>query len=112
VLIEKPILITLCLVLTVNNLLVYHTKTSYHVTNEIPNALGEMYPKRTKEQLISELVSAALEELERSFPYIESNEVASLDEFGDPIYKDQGPTSEFQNLTRKHLARYKGAANA
>jgi len=76
------------------------------------DALGEMYPKRTKEQLISELVSAALEELERSFPYIESNEVASLDEFGDPIYKDQGPTSEFQNLTRKHLARYKGAANA
>jgi hypothetical protein len=76
------------------------------------DALVDMYPKRTKEQLVSELVSAALSELERSFPYIESNEIASIDEFGDPIYKDKGPTSEFQNLTRKYLARYKGAANA
>ncbi len=76
------------------------------------DALVEMYPKRTKEQLISELVSAALTELERSFPYIASSEIASIDEFGDPIYKDDGPTSEFQDLTRKHLARYRGAANA
>ena len=76
------------------------------------DALVEMYPKRTKEQLISELVSAALAELERSFPYVASSEVASIDEFGDPIYKDDGPTPEFQNLTRKHLTRYKGAANA
>lgn len=76
------------------------------------DALVEMYPKRTKEQIISELVSAALSELECSFPYIASNEVASLDEFGDPIYKDDGPTSKFQNLTRKHLTCYKGAANA
>ena len=72
-------------------------------------ALAEMYPRRTRDQLVSELVSAAMAELERSFPYIAGNEVATIDEFGDPIYKDAGPTPEFQNLTRKHLARYKAA---
>lgn len=76
------------------------------------DALSDMYPRRTKEQLLSELVSAALAELERSFPYIAGNEVATLDEFGDPIYKDTGPTPAFQTLTRKHLARYRQAANS
>ncbi len=73
------------------------------------DALSEMYPRRTREQLVSELVSAALAELEESFPYIEGSEIATIDEFGDPIYKDKGPTPAFQTLTRKHLARYKAA---
>ncbi len=76
------------------------------------DALADMYPRRTREQLVSELVSAALAELEQCFPYIAGNEVATLDEFGDPIYKDTGPTPAFQTLTRKHLARYKNAANS
>lgn len=75
-------------------------------------ALCEMYPNRTREQLISELVSASLAELEVSFPYIAGNEVATIDEFGDPVYKDTGPTPAFLTLTRKHMARYKGAANS
>ncbi|WP_096087270.1 type 1 pili tip component [Agaribacterium haliotis] len=74
-------------------------------------ALSDMYPLRTQEQLISELLSAALAELERSFPYIAGKEVAMLDEFGDPIYKDTGPTPAFQALTRKHLNHYREAAN-
>jgi len=72
-------------------------------------ALSEMYPRRNVEQLVSELVSAALAELEQSFPYIAGTEISTTDEFGDPIYKDDGPTPEFQSLTRKHLARYKAA---
>lgn len=74
-------------------------------------ALSEMYPRRTKEQLVSELVSAALAELECSFPYIAGSEIATHDEFGDPVYKDTGRTPAFQSLTRKHLAASKGAAN-
>lgn len=66
-------------------------------------ALSEMYPRRTKEQLLSEIVSAALSELETSFPYKEGNKVVSVDEMGDPIYNDEGPTPAFQSLTKKHL---------
>ena len=67
------------------------------------HALAEMYPTRSVEQLISELLSAALDEVERSFPYMPGSEVVAEDEQGDPIYKDAGMTPRFQELTQKHL---------
>lgn len=66
-------------------------------------ALAEMYPSRSPEQILTELVGAALNELEHRLPYIEGENVTSLDELGDPIYEDVGPTSRFVELTRKHL---------
>lgn len=88
------------------------TEQSYQVNFTLEDAakieaLSEMYPRRTKEQLISELLSASLAELETSFPYEAGSEVASRDELGDPIYKDVGPTPDFLTLTKKHLAKYK-----
>lgn len=67
------------------------------------DALAEMYPKRTKEQLISELLAAALGQLEASFPYIQGSKVVARDEMGDAIYEDIGPTPRFMALTKKHL---------
>lgn len=67
------------------------------------NALAEMYPKRTPEQLLSELVSAALGQLEASFPYVQGNRIIATDELGDPIYEDVGPTPRFLALTNKYL---------
>ncbi len=66
-------------------------------------ALAEMYPARTKEQIITELLSAALNELEYSLPYIQGEKIANFDELGDPIYEDVGPTGKFAQLTRKHM---------
>lgn len=90
------------------------TEESYQVNLTLADAakieaLSEMYPRRTKEQLISELVSASLSEIQSSFPYQPGNVVAATDDHGDPIYKDEGPTSNFIELTRKHLSRYKSA---
>lgn len=66
-------------------------------------ALAEMYPGRTQEQIITELMSAALSELEKTLPYIQGDRVSAFDELGDPIYEDVGPTSRFSRLVRKHL---------
>lgn len=66
-------------------------------------ALAEMYPSRTPEQLITELLTAALHELEHNLPYVQGENVSSFDELGDPIYEDVGPTGQFAQLTRKHL---------
>lgn len=65
-------------------------------------ALAEMYPKRCRSEIIGELISSALEELETSFPYIEGKQVCSLDEMGDPMYVDIGPTPAFLDLSKKH----------
>ena len=41
-------------------------------------ALIDMYPKRTAEELLGELVAAALEELEASFPYVQGRQVIAV----------------------------------
>jgi hypothetical protein len=68
-------------------------------------ALAEMYPRKTEEQLITELLSAALDTLEAALPYQQGDRVITEDELGDPIYEDVGPTPRFLALTRQHAAR-------
>ncbi|MGE8454393.1 MAG: pilin assembly protein, partial [Pseudomonadales bacterium] len=50
-----------------------------------------------------ELVAAALEELEASFPYVQGRQVIATDEEGDPLFEDIGPTPRFLSLSRRHL---------
>ncbi len=80
------------------------------------NALAEMYPKRSRSEILGELLSAALEELETSLPYVAGEKVIAQDELGDPLYEDVGPTPKFITLSQKHLnllkQQGKKAANA
>lgn len=66
-------------------------------------AITEMYPKRTPQELLGELIAAALEELEASFPYVQGQHVVATDEEGDPLYEDVGPTPRFLALSRRFL---------
>jgi hypothetical protein len=70
-------------------------------------ALCEMYPKRSTENFITDLLSAALSELESGMPYKKGPAIIAEDEMGDPIYEDQGPTPRFLALSQKHLQRLK-----
>lgn len=85
---------------------VTHNSYSVHLSLEDAarlEALHEMYPKRQIEDLITDLLSAALEELEASLPYQAGKDVIAVDEMGDPLYKDEGPTPRYLELSRKHL---------
>lgn len=66
-------------------------------------ALAEMYPGRSEQDLLTDLISSALDEVEASFPYVQGGRVIAEDEHGDPIYEDAGLTPRFKTLTRKHL---------
>ncbi|HVW71151.1 MAG TPA: pilin assembly protein [Steroidobacteraceae bacterium] len=68
-------------------------------------ALAEMFPGRSPEQLITDLLGAALQEIETSMPYVAGKKVISTDDQGDPIYEDVGLTPRFVELTRKHRKR-------
>ena len=70
-------------------------------------ALREMFPGRSEQDLITDLLSAALDDLEASFPYVQGKRVVAEDEQGDPIYEDVGSTPTFNEFTRKHLERIK-----
>ena len=65
-------------------------------------ALADMFPGRSTEQLITELLSAALKELAAAMPYVAGGRVISTDEHGDPVYEDVGPTPRFMELARLH----------
>ncbi|HVY82575.1 MAG TPA: pilin assembly protein [Steroidobacteraceae bacterium] len=66
------------------------------------HALAEMFPGRTREQIITDLLSAALQEVAAVMPYVQGAKVISTDEQGDPIYEDAGLTPRFAELTRQH----------
>ena len=75
-------------------------------------ALAEMFPGRSSEQLITELLGTALEELAAAMPYVAGTRVISTDEQGDPIYEDMGLTPRFMQLARSTAASSKTAADA
>jgi uncharacterized protein (UPF0261 family) len=64
------------------------------------HALAEIFPGRTREQLITELLGAALQEVAASMPYLPGKKVISTDEQGDPLFEDAGLTPRFAELSR------------
>lgn len=92
------------------------THTTYQVQLPLEDAarlaaLHEMYPRRHVEELITDLLSCAMEELEASLPYKAGDEVVALDEMGDPLYADAGMTPRFLELSKKHLHALQGKNN-
>jgi hypothetical protein len=65
-------------------------------------ALAEMFPGRSPEQLVTELLGKALKELVAAMPYVAGTRVISTDEQGDPVYEDVGPTPRFMALARRN----------
>lgn len=81
----------------------------FHVRLSLPDAariaaLGEMYPAVTETNIISDLLSAALDELEVTMPYVQGARAIAEDDRGDPIYEDVGNTARFHTLIKKHVA--------
>jgi hypothetical protein len=66
------------------------------------HALAEMFPGRTAEQLITDLLGVALQEIAAAMPYVAGQKVISTDDQGDPVYEDVGPTPRFMELARKN----------
>jgi hypothetical protein len=66
------------------------------------HALADLFPGRTREQIITDLLGAALQEVAIAMPYVPGKKVISTDEQGDPVYEDAGPTPRFAELTRKY----------
>ncbi|ALG67385.1 hypothetical protein [Beggiatoa leptomitoformis] len=67
------------------------------------SALAEMFPGRTEQQIITELLTVVLDELGEAMPYIQGTKIIGEDECGDPIYEDAGLTPRYSTLTQKFL---------
>ncbi|HET8701730.1 MAG TPA: type 1 pili tip component [Nitrococcus sp.] len=81
---------------------VYSVRLPIHDAAKLAT-LAEMFPGRSEQDIITDLLSTALDAIEAAFPYVPGNRVVAEDEHGDPIYEDVGLTPRFQALARKHL---------
>ncbi|NBC22194.1 MAG: type 1 pili tip component [Gammaproteobacteria bacterium] len=75
------------------------------------HALEELFGGPALEQIITDLLGTALDELQASMPYEPGERVIREDEQGDPIYEDAGLTPRFIELSRKHLRALESAGS-
>jgi len=64
-------------------------------------ALVELFPGHRIEDIVTDLLHAALDEIAAAMPYEPGPKVISRDDHGDPVYEDAGLTPRFVELTRK-----------
>ena len=68
-------------------------------------ALAALFPRYAPEDLITDLLGAALREVETALPYKPGSKEIARDEQGDPIYEDVGLTPRFEQLVREYLQK-------
>ena len=66
-------------------------------------ALSDLFPGITADRVISDLLSASLNQLQAEMPYEPGDKVIREDEFGDPVFEDAGLTPRFQELVKARL---------
>ncbi len=71
-------------------------------------ALQIMYPDCSEEEILSDLLHAALDELEVAMPYVPGKHIIAEDDQGDPIYEDLGPTPRFYSLSHEIMRKLAG----
>jgi len=71
-------------------------------------ALQIMYPDCSEEEILSDLLHAALDELEVAMPYVPGKRIIAEDDQGDPIYEDLGPTPRFYSLSHELMRKLAG----
>jgi hypothetical protein len=64
-------------------------------------ALSELFPGQSIEEIITDLMRAGLDEIEAAMPYEPGPKVISRDDQGDPVYEDVGLTPRFIEMSRK-----------
>ena len=72
------------------------------------HALCEMFPGNNAEQIITDLLREALDEIEAAMPYVAGETVIREDEYGDPVFEDAGMTPRFLELVKKYRAELSG----
>lgn len=73
----------------------------------ILDRLCKRYPRLNCSEIIRDLLSAALRDMEQSIPYEKGNKVITTDEWGDEVYEDSGLTPRFLSLAKQYQAKFR-----
>lgn len=82
----------------------YSFRFPVHVAAKLA-ALEEMYPNKSRTELVGDLLAAALDEVERSFPVVKGRPIGKDAESGEELFEDAGMSARFRNLVDKHYVQ-------
>ena len=64
-------------------------------------ALADMYPQKTRTEIVGDLLATALAEVVKGMPYIKGEYICHEPD-GDEVYSDLGPAPKFWQLADEH----------
>ena len=77
-------------------------RLAVHIAAKI-NALCDMYPSKTKTDIVNDLLAAALDDLVDSLPFTRGREVDQGPE--GRLYETYGPANEYRRLCNSHYQK-------
>jgi len=86
----------------------YSFRLPVHVAAKLA-ALCEMYPQRSRTEIVGDLLAAALQEVEKGFPFVQGRYLASDPETGKEVFEDSGPAARFRDLANRHYLKIEKA---
>ena len=86
----------------------YSFRLPVHVAAKL-SAIGEMYPQRSRTEIVGDLLAAALDEVEKGFPFVQGSYVGSHPETGEKVFEDSGPVVRFRDLANRHYVKIEKA---
>lgn len=79
----------------------YSFRLPVHVAAKL-NALAEMYPQKTRTELVGDLLATALDELVKGMPFVKGRSYGFHPDAEEEIFEDIGPAATFWKLANKH----------
>ena len=79
----------------------YSFRLPVHVAAKIA-ALCEMYPQKTRTEIVGDLLSTAIDDLINGMPFVDGRVVAIHPETGEELCEDVGPRVQFSSLADMH----------
>jgi hypothetical protein len=65
-------------------------------------ALAEMYPQKTRTEIVGDLLSTAIDEVAKAMPSYDGKIIGRVPETGEEIYDQYGPSVTFWTLADKY----------
>jgi hypothetical protein len=79
----------------------YSFRLPVHVAARI-EALCEMYPSKNRTQIVADLLTSALDEVEKSFPSVTGAPFIEDPDTGQELFEEVGPIIRFRSLANRY----------
>ena len=81
----------------------YTFRLPTHIAAKL-HALGDTYPTKTRTQIVADLLTSALKDIDRGMPVVEGRVLGKHPETGEDICELSGQRIAFHALANKHFA--------